>query len=92
MEAKAQQIVTVMVCVMEMPINTLSEPDTPFIRRLLRTESNINQFQSVTITGETVGIKKLTYTLTSCCLMFACCCCRKASSLSGVSTAAESCV
>lgn len=93
MEAKAQQIVTAMGCVMEMPINTLSEPDTPFIRRLLRTESNINQFQSVTITGERVGIKKnLTYTLTSCCLMLACCCCRKASSLSGVSTAAESCV
>lgn len=39
-------------CVMEMPINTLSQPGTPFIRRLLRTESNINQIQSVTITGE----------------------------------------
>lgn len=61
MEAKAQQIVTAMGCVMEMPINTLSEPDTPFIRRLLRTESNINQFQSVTITGERVGIKKKTH-------------------------------
>lgn len=41
-----------------MLINTLSEPDAPFIRRLLRTESNINQFQSATITGERVGIKK----------------------------------
>lgn len=39
---------------MEMPVNTLSQPDTPFISRkkLLRTDTNINQTQSVTITGE----------------------------------------
>lgn len=36
-----------------MPINTGSKADIPFIRKLaLRTESNINQIQSVTIRGE----------------------------------------
>lgn len=53
-QSHTQEIVTPVGCVTEMTIKTLSKPDTHFIswKKPRRTETHINQIQSVTITGE----------------------------------------